>query len=573
MTSNREMPGPLGGGYSGQIIGAVVKALDIDHIALKSRTAARFFAGHPVNEYNRNELLEGLGDALIQRGIVPVLPGADECDVTMAAVIGEVIDIAAMRWDELLSDIQSRSAAIADRGMAVERFLRLIVVELAVRIFALLRLAGLEPPEPGAPLWAQENGGGRLLRRLAENAGLTRARLAERLGVSDTSVDNWLDGNHRPTAENIAALAHELANPAQGKNAPQLAQEIQRQFTFAHLADLLAPLIGRDKVIELSATLVRFVREITADVRSMKLRPIEEAAGAELRAFCFGTDYLPTHTLLRNLAQLEPDALWKRDLLAATAGWTVPFQEIAGLTTSSRTAAGLAQDLTDLSIDGATPVDPAQEALMQLAVETTRQDYQRMGMAELDLIFQKLDTGIAMRRRIARDYPASPQAHFELGSFLGMAGKWLRRRDFIDEGVVECKISAQLMPGWDNPLVEQGIILGNFGAYDEALQELIRAKETLPEETPHLQFNMGYVLMELSRPVDGLQELEKVIQARPDYALAHLYAARCAFTAGDKRKGQQYAKSARRLGEPEEYIAWRNGAYDPRRKADAKTSK
>ena len=31
MTSNREMPGPLGGGYSGQIIGAVVKALDIDH--------------------------------------------------------------------------------------------------------------------------------------------------------------------------------------------------------------------------------------------------------------------------------------------------------------------------------------------------------------------------------------------------------------------------------------------------------------------------------------------------------------------------------------------------------------
>ena len=573
MTSNREMPGPLGGGYSGQIIGAVVKALDIDHIALKSRTAQRFFAGRPVNEYNRNELLEGLGDALIQRGIVPVLPGIDECDVTMAQVIGGVIGIAAMQWDELLSDTQSRSAAIEDRGMAVERLLRLIVVELAVRIFALLRLAGLEPPEPGTPRWAQENGGGRLLRRLAENAGLTRAQLAARMEVSYTSVDNWFDGNHRPTAENIAALAHELANPAQGQTAPQLAQEIQRQFTFAHLADLLAPLIGRDKVIELSATLIRFVREITADVRRMKRRPIEESAGAELRAFYFGTAYQPTHTLLRNLAQREPDAGWKRDIMAAAVDWTVPFQEIAGLTTSSRSAAGLAQDLTDLSVDGATPVDPAQEALPQLAVETTIQDYQRMGMADPSLFFQKLDTGIAMRRRIVRDYPDSPQAHFELGSFLGMAGKWLRRRDFIDEGVVECEISAQLMPGWDNPLVEQGIILGNFGAYDEALQELIRAKETLPEETPHLQFSMGYVLMELSRPVDGLQEFEKVIQAQPDYALAYLYAARCAFTAGDKRKGQQYAKSARRLGEPGEYLAWRNGAYDPRRKAGAKTSK
>ena len=118
MTGNKGRPGPLGGGYSGQIIGAVVKALDIEHIALKGRTAARFFAGHPVNEYNRNELLAGLGEALIQRGIVPVLPGIDECDAgSMGEVIGEVIDFAAMRWDELLSDTQSRSAAIADRGL------------------------------------------------------------------------------------------------------------------------------------------------------------------------------------------------------------------------------------------------------------------------------------------------------------------------------------------------------------------------------------------------------------------------------------------------------------------------
>ena len=32
-------------------------------------------------------------------------------------------------------------------------------------------------------------------------------------------------------------------------------------------------------------------------------------------------------------------------------------------------------------------------------------------------------------RVVARDHPASPKAHFVAGSFMGMAGKWLRRRD------------------------------------------------------------------------------------------------------------------------------------------------
>ena len=173
------------------------------------------------------------------------------------------------------------------------------------------------------------------------------------------------------------------------------------------------------------------------------------------------------------------------------------------------------------------------------------------------MIINMLEAGLALRRSIVRDFPSSPTAHINLGSFLGMAGKWMRRRDLVDEGITECKIASMLLPNWDNPAVEPGIMLANIGAYDEALAELAQAAEQLPEATPHLQFATGYVLMELSRPAEALEQFEAVIGSRPDYALAHNHAARCAFSLGETTKAIKFAKTARRLGEPDEYNAWR----------------
>ena len=61
--------------------------------------------------------------------------------------------------------IQSRGATVVDVGTVAERFLRLVAVDLAVRMFALNRLTGFPLPDPELPLWAQDNGGGRILRR------------------------------------------------------------------------------------------------------------------------------------------------------------------------------------------------------------------------------------------------------------------------------------------------------------------------------------------------------------------------------------------------------------------------
>ena len=281
----------LGGAYSGQVIGAVVEALGLDRGLLKDKTAQRYFGGSTVKESNRKEIIEELGKVLIDRRIVPVPSDFCRYDISTVAMFGEAVTRAALLWDKLLARIQSRSVAIEDRGLAVEQFFRLVVVDLSLRIFALLRMAGLRPQRPGTPQWAKENGGGRLLRQLARKACLTREKFASELDVSDTTVDNWLDGKNRPSPAKITAMAEALSHHIGHATPEQLEIEIKRQFTFAHIADLLVPWIGRESVLELSSALVRFVWLITEDVQEMDRQPIEVAAGSELATFRFGTEH------------------------------------------------------------------------------------------------------------------------------------------------------------------------------------------------------------------------------------------------------------------------------------------
>ena len=573
MDNQKDRFAPLGGAYSCRIIGAVVRAFNLEQGVLTGRTARRFYAGKSVSEHSRNEILEELARALIERGITPIPSLLHERDISMVTVVSGAIALASVRWDDLLATIQSRSGRIIDRRLAVERFLRLAIVDLALRVFALQRLAGIVPSPPGTPSWAEQNGGGKLLRQLTERAGLSRDQLAARIGVSYTSVDNWLDGRHRPEPENIRALANELAG--QNTDIRQLERQIRRQFTYAQITDLLAPWIGRKKIFDLSTALTRFVWTITEDVRQMNRPPIEEEADAELIALVLGSTHPLTHVLLQNLALVENDADWKRDILAATVDWSIAFEMVALQATQPRTAAGLAQDLLDVSPKETSPnnpdagvesIDSDHEALRQLLTKDAERTYRQVAEGELASPLRLIEAGIATRRTLVRDSPLSPEAHFQLGSLLGMAGKNLLRRDLVNQGITECKIAAALRPNWDAPAVESGIILANIGEFEEALLELKKAEKGLQESTPHLRHTMGYVLMELSRFTKALAQFESVLDERPDYALAFLYAAKCAFALGDNVKGLRYANTARGLGEPDEYLAWKSGMYSPRKR-------
>ena len=552
---------PMDGLYSGRILRAIVQALNIEDEALTNRTARRFFAGNSVDEYNRNQIFDALGQAMITRGLAPeTLEDLPE-DLPMTAGVGMSLMMAAGHWDHLMAHIQSRSGKIADVGGAGAQCLRLVVVDLALRLFALNYLDLADLPELEPPAWVLENGVGNILRQHLRQAGLTRDQLAARLEVSRTSVDNWLDGKNRPSIDSVAALADGLASGGTGCDSGELRLELNRQFSLASMADLLAAGVGRDRVIELTVKLAHFTRVLSESPELPRLLG-DNPRGVVRNLLIMGCVGGCAPALLSWLADRELDSSWHRDILATAGPWELAFDVMSMMNMGTRSAAGLAQDILEVT-GGITEADQRiNEALKRDA--SAHVDFAttpRVDEDYLKLYLAKLQSSIGLRRSLAGRFPQSPNAHYQLGSFLGEMGKQFGNRELIDEGIVECKIAAGLLPVWDAPAVETGIILVNIGEGAAALRELERAEIILPRPTPHLRFVKGYVLITLERYPEALECLEAVIEERPDFAPAYDHAAHCAFKSGSRTKGLRYAKEARILGMPAEHWAWGAGAY------------
>ena len=556
----------MGGLYSGRILRAVVQSLDVQDEVLTNRTARRFFSGQHVDEHNRNQIFDALGQALITRGLAPeTLEDLPET-LPMASVVGMTLMMVSGEWDRLMAHIQACSGQAADVGEAVAQLLRLVVVDAALRLFALVYLDLEDPPGSEPPAWVLENGTGNILRQRVREAGLTRDHLAARLGMSRTSVDNWLDGKSRPGTENVAALARELASRERGGDAAALERSLNRQISLAAMADQMAAGIGRDKLIELITKLTHFARALSQSPELPRILG-DNLRGIVRNLIMFGSAGGSAGDLLSWLADREPDPDWRWNLLAAIRFWDPAFEEVAMMHAVQRSASGLAQDISDVTgvfteenrhIIEALKQGVPQHADFTKASQVDDEDSKsRLG---------ELQSRIALRRRLAERFLGNPLAHLQLGSFLGDLGIQFADRMLIDEGILECRIAAGLQPDWDAPVVEPASILVRIGEREAALRELEQAERNLPEPTPHLRFVKGYVFMTLDLYSEALACLEAVIEERPDFAPAYDLASHSAFHSGDKTKGLRYAKDARMRGIYTEHRAWGSGAYSSRPK-------
>ena len=556
----------MGDLYSGRILRVVVQALDVEDIVLSSRTAQRFFSGKHVDEYNRNQIFDALGQALMTRGLAPETLEDLPDELPMAALVGMILMMVCGEWDRLMAHIQSRSGKIEDVREAGAQLLRLVVVDLALRLFALVHLNLASLPSSDPPAWLQENGIGNVVRQHLRQAGLTRDQLAARLGVWPTLVDNWLDGKNRPSSDSVAALAKGLASTGVWGDSNELQRQLDRQLSLASMAEVLATGIGRNRVTELAMKVAHFTRALSESPEPP--RHLEDSPRAVVRnLFIFGSAGGAAPTLLSWLADREPDHAWRRDLLAAVGPWELSFERVSAMHQGPRTNAGLAQDISDVTGEVTEADQKINEALRRdyiyQADSTVESLVDEHGL-ELHLV--RLQGSLNLRRDLVNRFPQSSTAHYQLGSFLGMLGKNLGNRQLVQEGILECKIASGLQPDWDAPAVEPGIILVNIGEAEAALQELEQTGRTLPRPTPHLHLVKGYILMILERYCEALECLEGVIEERPDFAPAYDHAAHCAFQSGDKIKGIRYAKESRMRGIYTEHWAWASGAYSSRPK-------
>ena len=98
---------------SGQILGTLVKRLDIDDTRLRSRTARRYFSGQlkdRVKESNRAEIIGAIADALADIGLSATNPSADEAP-EQSPSLADVLDWHALEWDRMRAFLTAENAA------------------------------------------------------------------------------------------------------------------------------------------------------------------------------------------------------------------------------------------------------------------------------------------------------------------------------------------------------------------------------------------------------------------------------------------------------------------------------
>lgn len=135
---------------------------------------------------------------------------------------------------------------------AARSFVGLAAVDLGLRLWGLNYLTGMNVRLDEMLLWAEENGIGKILRSRLADTGLNRGQLAARLEVSETTVDNWLDGRNWPGREYVDTLGRELAGGDADRAGP-LAAQLRRQFVLATLCHLLVEHLEWDYVYSAKA--------------------------------------------------------------------------------------------------------------------------------------------------------------------------------------------------------------------------------------------------------------------------------------------------------------------------------
>lgn len=563
---------------SGPVIGAVVGALRLQNSVLNGRTARRYFSGDRIAEQNRHDVFEALGKSLVEQGFIPRIPFLEREGIPIARVISTGIAWYADQWDQLVGYMRSISAPVDRPELAAVSYLRLGMIDLALRASAVLWLADLPTPREETPLWAKNRGGAMYLRQLLDRcgaAGPTRDCLAERLEVSYNTVDNWLDTDTQPSRSNIDRIAEELTPHIPDLGVEQLKSQLHLHYALCALCDLLATHIGREDVINLATALVRFTSRNLAGLRQFsKLEP-DDGARRQVLILTLGVRFVSSEYLLRALWRQERDRVWKTDLMAASKPWYLRVTHIA------QHLGGIKKAIQLLSDEYAIPAEKAEqlieETLREIQADVTRPATTDPSELEGRTIVRvkgdakysarnriiqytqarsegDLETALMHIRRAVELQPESAEYHFQLGGTLGMMGK-------VEEGIQECWIAVGLDPSWELPRVEVGIILLNAGRNKEARDHLERVESSQDNPTPHLAFNLGVARARSGDPAGALDKLEAVIKAKPDHALALDQAAHCAFLIGNKVKGRRLAKRAHQFGQSETYREWRQGKY------------
>lgn len=237
---------------SGRFLGFFVDLLRLRQqpgSALSSGTDRRqddeYLRGGPVTSdraaslQRRARVRSQIAETLVESRLVPDWP-TPTGRRSARELLAEAIDDVAHLIDEVYGSMTANRGIEVPVRLAARPLLRLLAIDLGVRLGAVHYLCGWQFPQPAVPAWSREDGGGDLLRRLCPelrdggHAGVL-AELSYILFPNDGSDRNvhkatlaeWIEGRRRPDHDHVAALAAYVE--ARGRVAPATGPTLRQQ--------------------------------------------------------------------------------------------------------------------------------------------------------------------------------------------------------------------------------------------------------------------------------------------------------------------------------------------------------
>ena len=520
---------------SGQIIGALVAKLGVKHPLLQSRTARRYFSAdleHLVKDSTREEIIGAIAEVLTDSGFI-ASPQVREDNHKPAPTLASMLQWHSDNWDLVRSFLRRRTMHVLPSHLPKvwEAYVRLAVIDLALRVAAHLHLAGSSPAGLDLLGCTNRTSRGDHLNQRRRQAGLSLEDLAEMVEVDDHTLDAWMYRGARPSDDNLAKIAKVLADNIGGSNASSVALELRALYWISEVASLLAEHIGDEAVAEAVGRLHRYA-EATYRIIEDQFPAEDRAANLTVLAD-LGVGARLATPLLTALIEQEPDDEWREDLQSTGMGWvrrvlsanlSVHLAEVDDLiqTTEGR-------QLTNWDVSNAEAY-----AHYRRSLELQIQGKLHEALTEVE-IATRLD-------------PLDPANHFTLGSVKTGIGVGRGDTALIREGLDALWMAVALDPKWIVPWTEIGSTLLHTDRTEEAVAHL---RDVKPERGPldsRYYSALGAAYWKLDQLSEALAAFEVAIELDPEETSALVAASEIALWAGDKEKHRRYYRMAHHYG-------------------------
>ena len=522
---------------SGQILGALVARLGIKHAELQSRTARRYFSAdleHLVKDSSRDKIIGAIAEVLTGSGLVP--SPQVEVDDYGQSVLASMLQWHADHWDLLRSFIRRRTTRVLPSNLPKvwEAYVRLAVIDLALRVSAHLHLAGSSPAALDFLVWTSFTTRGDFLNQKRRQTSLSLEEFAEAVGVTDNTVDAWMYHGARPSSDNLANIAETLADEIEGSNAADIALVLRALYWVSDVTALLSEHIG-DRATDEAIRQLRRYSEAT-------YRTIDDQFPAGSRAedltvlADWGVGSRLAEPLLSVLIEQEMDDGWREDLRATGTDWIRRVLSV-NLGVHLAEVDELIQKTEGRLLEDWSVGNPEAYAHYRRSMELRIQGKFREALTEVEIA--------------ARLDPLDPANHFTLGSV--KTGIGIAREDtaLINEGMNALWLAVTLDPNWIIPWTEIGLTLHHTDRSAEAVEHL---RNVNPEYGPldsKYHSALGAAYWKLGELPEALAAFEASLELDPEETSALLAASEIALLIGDHEKHRRYFRRARHFGADE----------------------